>query len=187
MEPLRSPRPAFLTLAALLAAGAGCDREQPAAVEAAPPPPARHLPSPWHISQQSALIAVAPEDDPELAGAIRKARATLEEARGRWQTSRADVAPDAGGWAVKWAAPTLDGHIEHVWVEPITWSRFRIEGRLASPPKRELLGGASQGELVSFSVEDVSDWVHLIEGRSDGPREGGFTIEVLERRYGPPP
>jgi hypothetical protein len=51
--------------------------------------------------------------------------------------------------------------VEHVWVRPVSWSRFRIEGRLAS-------------------------WLHLLDGTIDGRREGGFTIDLLEQRHGPP-
>jgi uncharacterized protein YegJ (DUF2314 family) len=121
-------------------------------------------------------------DDPNLAEAVGRAQASAEEARRRW---RADP---AGGddWAVKWAAPTVGGGVEHVWIRPVTWSRFRIEGWLVSHPQAKLLCGRKAGELVSFPAEELSDWVHLADGTMDGRREGGFTIDLLEHRHGRP-
>ncbi|MHC4415898.1 MAG: DUF2314 domain-containing protein [Planctomycetota bacterium] len=137
------------------------------------------------MSKGSAQIALSSEsDDPELAAAIARARATVEDARRRWLATPAGG--DRGGWAVKWAAPAVDGPVEHVWVRPESWTGFRIEGRLASPPHHELLCGRVQGERVGFPVEELTDWVHLIDGAIDGRREGGFTIDLLEERLGPP-
>jgi uncharacterized protein YegJ (DUF2314 family) len=110
------------------------------------------------------------------------ARATAGRARQRW---RADPA-GRGSWAVKWASPTVDGGVEHVWVQPLAWSRFRVEGRLTSPPRLPLACGRQAGDLVSFPAEELSDWVHLLDGTVDGRREGGYTIDVLVRRHGPP-
>jgi uncharacterized protein YegJ (DUF2314 family) len=131
----------------------------------------------------SARIAVAAEpDDPQLAEAIERARSTAAQARRRWRAG-----PGAGSsWAIKWAAPTIRGGVEHVWVRPVSWSRFRIEGRLASPPHAELVCGRKAGELVSFPIEEMSDWLHLLDGTIDGRREGGFTIDLLEERHGLP-
>jgi uncharacterized protein YegJ (DUF2314 family) len=74
--------------------------------------------------------------------------------------------------------------VEYLWVTPLHWSPFRVEGRLANPPQRELPGGAQLGDIVSFPAEQFVDWVHFTEQRVDGPREGGFTIDVLEDRFG---
>jgi uncharacterized protein YegJ (DUF2314 family) len=46
--------------------------------------------------------------------------------------------------------------------------------------------GRKAGELVSFPVEELSDWLHLLDGTIEGGREGGFTIDLLEQRHGPP-
>ena len=81
-------------------------------------------------------------------------------------------------------------NIEHVWVKPIvTWSKFRIEGRLANQPVAELACDKTLGQPVSFPIEELSDWVHLIEssGEEEEPtREGGFTVKLIEQRYGEP-
>ena len=74
--------------------------------------------------------------------------------------------------------------VEHVWVRPLEWSPFRIEGVLLSAPRADI--GALQGDLVSFPIEELSDWVHMIDVNGAAGRDGGFTLEVLERHFGAP-
>jgi uncharacterized protein YegJ (DUF2314 family) len=164
-------------------AAAACEQGEPPTPLDPPPQTTPDVGSAWRTLDGSGSVAVAgAADDPVLAAAIERARSTAEQARQRW---RAD--PDGrGSWAVKWAAPTVEGGVEHVWVRPLSWSRFRIEGRLASPPQAELACGRGAGDLVSFPAEELSDWLHLLDGIADGRREGGFTIDALRQRYGPP-
>jgi uncharacterized protein YegJ (DUF2314 family) len=164
-------------------AAAACEKQEPPPPLEPPAATAVDASSAWRTLDGSAGTAVAVEaDDPKLAEAIERARASAEQARRRWGAD-----PAGGGtWAVKWAAPTVGGGVEHVWVRPVSWSRFRIEGRLASPPQAELLCGRKAGELVSFPADELSDWLHLADGTADGRREGGFTIDLLEQRHGRP-
>jgi uncharacterized protein YegJ (DUF2314 family) len=105
-------------------------------------------------------------------------------------------------WAVKWAAPRspaaastagrdralpIDhGSVEHVWVQPITWSAFRIEGTLLSNPTAALEAGRRVGETVSFPIDEVSDWIHFASEDPGSAFEGGYTVRVLEERFGKP-
>jgi uncharacterized protein YegJ (DUF2314 family) len=164
-------------------AAASCERGEPTG---SPQPPASPVPGAggaWRMLDGPGEAAVAAAaDDPQMEAAIERARATVEKARLQWQA-------DPGGrdaWAVKWAAPTVGGGVEHVWVRPLSWTRFRIEGRLASQPQTPLICGRVAGELVGFPAEQLSDWLHLLGGTVDGPREGGFTIDVLEQQHGAP-
>ena len=142
--------------------------------------------SPWRAIGGSARVAVASaEPFPELADAITQARSTADDARRRWALEP-EPAIARTRWAVKWAAPTVGGGVEHVWVRPTTWSRHRIEGWLANSPQARLACGRDEGELVSFAAEELSDWVHFSGGTDADPIEGGFTIPVLEARYGRP-
>lgn len=119
-----------------------------------------------------------PGDDLVLSAAIDKARATADETRGRWVAATPE---QRSRWAVKWAAPTADGGVEHVWVRPVNWSAYRIEGVLDSPPQSPLACGKTTGELVGFPIEELSDWIYAADGDFAGRREGGFTIEALEK------
>ncbi len=166
-----------IAAAAVVAAAGGCQDESPRPT-VVPATAQEGAATPWRELEGSAVVALPPGPDEDLAAAIRQARATAEAARRQFGGG------DDGGWAVKWAAPTADGHVEHVWVVPLAWSRFRIEGRLASPPQRALTGGWSTGDLVSFPAEELSDWLHRV---GDGTSEGGFTVHLLEERFGPPP
>jgi len=147
--------------------------------------PARH----WQSSNTGAfLIAVRDEAImTELEEASRQARESAEEARLRW--TDAVLSERRSQWMVKWSAPVSwrdeSGEtVEHVWMRPVEWSPFRIEGVLLSSPRADI--GAIEGELVSFPVEQVSDWVHIAEVNGAQTREGGFTLEVLEKHFGMP-
>lgn len=125
-------------------------------------------------------------DDPEMLAAIAKARETADEARTRWQAS-----PESSRmrWAIKWAAPNEPGEaddgteqsVEYVWVLPLHWSPFRVEGILASDPIVPLACKAREGDLVSFSIEELADWVYVTD---EGTLEGGFTAAVIAARHG---
>ncbi len=163
----------------------GCESAEmpPEATKRSPPTVAQ--PSPWQTADGSAHVAVPNEaDDPELAEAIAEARRTVDQAQQRWLSS---TEQERLHWTVKWAAPTVNGGVEHLWVKPILhWSPFRIEGRLANPPQAELASGKGLGETVSFPIEELSDWALLLQGRIGGEHEGGFTVELFEQRYGQP-
>lgn len=154
----------------------------------------------WKNLQDSTVVAV--EDatvEQSLKRATEEAQRTLPDARMRWvvaSPSRRLL------WAVKWAsprnvnapgelsanreAPADHGSVEHVWVQPVTWSAFRIEGTLLSNPTAPLEAGKTRGETVSFPIDEVSDWIHFAGEESDAAFEGGFTVRVLEERYGKP-
>ena len=167
----------------VLALPVACEDPGPGPARNPPPPPARaaRTASPWQPSDGSQLLAVPPASaDPvlaaELSRAISQARATAGDARKRWLDRPDDR------WAIKWAAATEAGGVEHVWVEPMRWSLFRIEGRLVSPPREPLACGRTLQEFVSFPTEELSDWIVTTETR----REGGYTIKVLEDHFGQP-
>jgi uncharacterized protein YegJ (DUF2314 family) len=162
---------------------AGCKPAEPNET-AAPTSRARGAPdSAWKSIDDSSQVAVPIDESSEaMQRAIARARETAESAMRRWREATDDDRPY---WAIKWAAPTADGEVEYLWVTPLHWSPFRVEGRLANPPQRELRDGARLGDMVSFPAEQLVDWVHFNEQRLDGPREGGFSIDVLEERFGP--
>jgi hypothetical protein len=211
----RAPRALLLLLLAIppLHACAPQD-DQSGATDAGPTAPGQPS-SLWQSLNDSAQVAVPDEaNDAELQAAIAQARATDAEARLRWLAAppeerarwfikwaapiaesnddpnasapgAASGAPRTG--AVPATAGTVPGTgVEHVWVQPIEWSTFRIEGPLATKPTHDLACGKTANELVSFPVDELSDWIYLPDGDFHGKREGGFTVQVLERRFGKP-
>ncbi len=143
------------------------------------PPPSR-----WEEINGEAVVALTiGEDDPELQEAIEQARASAEDARIRWERTPLEMRHH---WAIKWAAETEDNRVEFVWIIPDHWSPYRIEGTLASAPVTQLACGKTQNERVGFPSEELADWIYLIDGITTGPHDGGFTVTLLENRFGPP-
>jgi uncharacterized protein YegJ (DUF2314 family) len=171
-------------MAVFLLAVSACEEHGPAPSSSGSAAAAPVEPSLWHQLDDRYLVAVPDDEtDEALDAAIDEARRTAAEARETWQITPPDR---RDWWAIKWAAPTTADTVEQVWVQPLHWSAFRIEGRLVSEPRAALVCGRAGGELVSFPVEELTDWIHLTTGDWNGPREGGFTVAVLEERYGRP-
>ena len=152
----------------------------------------------WRNVQGATVVAVnEPAVRQQLEQATNEARRTLNDARMRWGVSKPE---ERSLWAVKWAAPLAERavdhdeatptggaaneSVEHIWIQPLTWSAFRIEGALLSTPTRALECGRTSGEIVSFPVDEVSDWIHFASEQADAAFEGGFTVRVLQERYG---
>ena len=173
----------------------------------------------WQRINDSAVIAVNdPDVAARLVEATTEARRTLDDARQRWGVAKpqeralwavkwaAPLANDASADASTDPLPAdasqesnnHDGddggggdqrNLEHVWVQPINWSPFRIEGVLLSPPVHTLDCNRRAGELVSFPADQVVDWLHFAADPTTNPSapfEGGFTVKVLEHAYGRP-
>ena len=139
----------------------------------------------WQAGTDSYAIGVDDEKiNTELDKAATKARETAKEASKRWQQSNL---MQRENWLIKWAAPIQpqdSNKKEYVWVKPVEWSPFRIEGILVTKPSGNI--GFNEGDLVAFPIEELYDWVYKIEGDMQGPRQGGFTVEVLEKHFGTP-
>jgi len=168
----------LLPFIVICAALAGCEEPAP---PAAPAPPDRE-PAPqqpeWREVEGSKLRAISEEDREEvLAGAIRNARETMDDARVRWQAA---TEKDRARWAVLWAAPTSEGGVEYLWVLPATWSEFRIEGALANPPQHELASGRQLDAIVSFPIEEFADWAVFEDESFETVENGGFTLRAIE-------
>ncbi len=72
---------------------------------------------------------------------------------------------------------TLDGQsepiIEHMWVNDIDFDGETIIGKLANNPNQ--LTNIKNGDVVMRKVEEISDWMISILGKT----YGGFTIQVM--------
>lgn len=67
--------------------------------------------------------------------------------------------------------------VEHVWLEPVKWNDPGLMGILAVDPVA--IKKHKMGDVISPLPKDVSDWVIL---SADGSKEGGFTMDVIEKR-----
>ncbi|HRP63140.1 MAG TPA: DUF2314 domain-containing protein [Phycisphaerales bacterium] len=169
---------------ALAVACAGC--EDAALRDGLQPPAASASPTVASNDLGEVRAHLIERDDPAMLAAMAQARETADEARTRWQAS-----PESARmrWAVKWAAPNesseaddeAEPSVEYVWVLPLHWSPFRVEGILASDPIMPLACKAREGDLVSFSIEELADWVYI---NDEGAIEGGFTAAVIAARHG---
>ena len=139
----------------------------------------------WEVEVSRITIDTASLQNEEfenaMATAIAKARQTAAEAQMFWEATDDN---DKRQWLIKWAAPA-NGSVEYLWVLPVTWSPFRVEGILATMPVQSSID-FEVGDMVSFPIEELVDWVHRLEGTMDGPRRGGFTVDVIEEFLGAP-
>ena len=178
-----------ITIASSLAMLIGCERSAPSADTAGAPAtrsPETAAPSPWRTGDGDAPLIALPADEPDeaLEAAAAEARLAALGARERWSLLGEG---SRRGWFIKWAAPTEDGGREYLWVEPLHWSEFRIEGRIASEPQRALAWSRARGDTVGFPAEELVDWIAPGPGELGTPKRGGFTVKELEARYGTPP
>ncbi|MEM7147214.1 MAG: DUF2314 domain-containing protein [Verrucomicrobiota bacterium] len=67
--------------------------------------------------------------------------------------------------------------VEHVWLEPVKWNDPGLLGVLAVDPVA--IKKHKKGDVIAPLPSEVSDWVIL---SADGSKEGGFTMDVIEKR-----
>ena len=139
-------------------------------------------PSQWKLLENATVVSL-PDDtiDSELEEAMAEARNTAFGQSETWRNTRPEL---QDRWAIKWAAPTAEDRVEYVWVRPVSWTRHRIEKILANSPQNELACAKTLGEPVSFPAAQLADWLHFQTENFEGPYEGGFTVSILNERFG---
>jgi uncharacterized protein YegJ (DUF2314 family) len=116
-------------------------------------------------------------DDPELNAAIEEAQRRLPEFRRALDEDARRLIPALNGALVKARFENpVTGALEHMWLEDVGFEGDRIVGTLASEPDN--IPELSNGQWVSVSPEDISDWVY----RQGDRTVGGFTVRVMQRR-----
>jgi uncharacterized protein YegJ (DUF2314 family) len=113
-----------------------------------------------------------PNDDPEMAAAMRQARATLADflalARAPPQSMK--------NFSVKIGLRADLGGYEFVWVRPFTSKGDQFSGQLRNTPRR--IKRLKLGDTIRFVQNDIVDWTY-----SDGTRtKGNFTACALLKR-----
>ena len=110
------------------------------------------------------------DDDKEMITAIETAKSTFPFFEKNWKTMKSD------GYSLKFALPTEDGELEHVWFSPSKIQGNDITGECANNPVN--VPGLKLGDTRTVSRNDVSDWM-IVVGRKCF---GGYTIRVLANR-----
>lgn len=111
------------------------------------------------------------EDDAEMIAAIETARNTFEFFEENWKTMEND------GYSLKFALPTMDGELEHIWFSPTNIQGDSVTGECANDP--EAIPGLKPGDIRTVSRNDVTDWMIVVGNQCFG----GYTIRVLANRH----
>ncbi len=123
-------------------------------------------------SRNSGIASVSDEDQ-EINTAMDKARSTLNEFIERFTHPHA-----SDKWFLVKGRFTHGDRVEHIWVADLVFDGKVFSGVLANEPE---LPGLKFKQHVSVSLDNISDWMYV----SDGRLIGGFTTRVLYGRMSP--
>src|SRR5262245_32644931 len=116
-------------------------------------------------------ITLVPRNDPDMAAAMRKARAALPEFFALVRKPNAFTT----GFAVKVAVRDKN-EVEYFWVTPFTEQDGRFTGRINNTPR--LVTTVKFGQPFTFSEGEIVDWLYLDAGRM----KGNYTACALLKR-----
>jgi len=122
-----------------------------------------------HAIEDQAVVVK--KQDVEMLEAIGAARAGLDDFLSKHET------PPQGTSQFRLKVKFAIGNtVEHMWVSPFKNFGDKFVGILADEP--EYAKTLTNGQRVTFSREDISDWGYV----QDGKQRGGFTVCVLFKR-----
>ncbi|MFD1467740.1 DUF2314 domain-containing protein [Hymenobacter caeli] len=127
-------------------------------------------------------VSVAVADDSEaeaalaafeqhIAPAIKKARATLPQAKKRFLQGL----PSGQAFYVTTRISDPNGPYEQVFVRVKQWQGTQVQGFIAS--QLDVVKTYQQNQLITFSASDVFDWTI---SRPDGSEEGNFVGKLID-------
>ena len=120
-------------------------------------------------AQRDELFLV-PNEDPGMAAAMRKARATLKD----FLATASKPAPMMKGFAVK--VPVRDGkQAEYFWIAPFERKGARFSGQINNTPRT--VRNVKAGQTIEFAEEEIADWLYL----DNDKMKGNYTACVLIR------
>lgn len=126
----------------------------------------------------SEQIFFARGDSPEMQAAFQKAQASFKYfwRELSWEYRR--IIPGLDLACVKIAftqqfPDQQDPVVEHMWINEVEFDGDNVTGILINQPNE--LTNVNNGDPVSFPLEQISDWLFAIEGRT----YGGFTIHTM--------
>lgn len=115
--------------------------------------------------RESSIVSVR-SADAEMEQAIASARASLPEVIDQF------IAGHFENFTVK--VRVSDGqNSEHFWLSDVKYHDGRFIGTIDAQP--QMVDGIVEGQVYDASVDDVTDWMHLRDGRM----HGNYTLRVL--------
>jgi uncharacterized protein YegJ (DUF2314 family) len=117
-------------------------------------------------------IVLVPKGDPDMAAAMRKARATLPDFLALARAPR----PSTSGFAVKVAIRDPGTENEYFWITPFREQDGRFIGRIDNIPR--LVRSVRLGQTFAFSHGEIADWLYY-EG---GKMKGNYTACATTKR-----
>jgi len=116
-------------------------------------------------------VVKVPQDDPDMAAAMRNARATLPNFLALARAPH----PSMTGFSVKVAVS--DGSLtEYFWVVQFESKDGQYSGRVNNRPRT--VHNVTFGQVITFPESDIVDWTYL-EGRK---MKGGYTTCAIVKR-----
>ena len=126
-----------------------------------------------------------PKGDPDMAEAMRQARATLAEFLSLADAPR----PKTSLISVKVGIPAKAA-AEYFWISPFTRDNGRFSGKIDNEPNHA--DNVKLGDTITFDEEQIVDWSYIENGRLKGnytlcailKREPREQAEALIAKYG---
>lgn len=130
-------------------------------------------------------VAVVGKNDPVMAAAMTKARASLPD----FLALAAAPKPGMEGFAVKVAIHEGDD-AEYFWIVPFTINNGQFSGKINNRP--DVVHSVKMGQTISFAQSEIVDWMYL----DGGKMMGNYTacallksapkseVEEFKRRFG---
>jgi len=123
---------------------------------------------------ESDQLAIVPDNDPTMAAAMRKARATLMD----FLAIAAAPKPGMDTFAVK-VAIREDKDAEYFWISPFNNSNGRFSGVINNTPR--MVHNVRMGQTITFSEYDIVDWMYM----DGGKMKGNYTACALLKSASP--
>lgn len=106
-------------------------------------------------------VALVSKNDPAMAAAMTKARATLPD------FLKLAAAPPAKADAFAVKVAIHDGaHVEYFWITPFEQKSEGFAGKLDNTPR--LVRNTKMGDALTFSKAEIVDWMYIENGVMKG-------------------
>jgi uncharacterized protein YegJ (DUF2314 family) len=113
-------------------------------------------------------VAIVAKNDPVMADAMRRARATLSD----FLALATAPKPNMENFAVK-VALHQDNDAEYFWIDPFTNDNGKFSGRINNKP--DMIRNVKLGQIITFDQAEIVDWMYM-----DGDKmRGNYTACAL--------